>query len=65
MSNIPSLDLNDFLSNDNKKKQDFVNAVGKAYQEIGFLSQDLLSNSSRNNPEQKLWPVPVIKIASN
>ena len=38
MSNIPSLDLNDFLSNDNKKKQDFVNAVGKAYQEIGFLS---------------------------
>ena len=38
MSNIPSLDLNDFLSNDNKRKQDFVNAVGKAYQEIGFLS---------------------------
>lgn len=38
MNNIPSLDLNDFLSNDNKRKQDFVNSVGKAYQEIGFLS---------------------------
>ena len=38
MSNIPSLDLNDFLSDDNNRKQDFVNAVGKAYQEIGFLS---------------------------
>ena len=38
MSNIPSLDLNDFLSNDNRRKQEFVNAVGKAYQEIGFLS---------------------------
>ena len=38
MSNIPSLDLNDFLSNDKKRKDDFVKSVGKAYQEIGFLS---------------------------
>ena len=38
MSNIPSLDLNDFLSNDKKRKDDFVKSVGKAYQKIGFLS---------------------------
>ena len=38
MSNIPSLDLNDFLSDDTNRKQSFVSAVGKAYQEIGFLS---------------------------
>ena len=38
MNNIPSLNLNDFLSNDKKRKNDFVNSVGKAYQEIGFLS---------------------------
>jgi len=38
MSNIPSLDLNDFLSDDSNRKQSFVNLIGKAYQEIGFLS---------------------------
>ena len=38
MSNITSLDLNDFLSNDKKRKDDFVKSIGKAYQEIGFLS---------------------------
>ena len=38
MNNIPSLNLTDFLSNDKKRKNDFVNSVGKAYQEIGFLS---------------------------
>jgi isopenicillin N synthase-like dioxygenase len=38
MSNIPSLDLNEFLSNDKNKKDNFVKSVGKAYQEIGFLS---------------------------
>ena len=32
MSNIPSLDLNDFLSDDTNRKQSFVSAVGKAYQ---------------------------------
>ena len=38
MSNIPSLDLNDFLSYDKTRKDAFVKSVGKAYQEIGFLS---------------------------
>ena len=38
MSNIPSVDLSDFLSNDKELKDVFVKKVGKAYQEIGFLS---------------------------
>ena len=38
MSNIPSVNLLDFLSNDKELKDAFVNKVGKAYQEIGFLS---------------------------
>ena len=38
MSNIPSVDLSDFLSNDKELKDAFVKKVGKAYQEIGFLS---------------------------
>ena len=48
MSNIPSLDLNDFLSNDKIRKDTFVKSVGKAYQEIGFLSlkNHFLSNDN-------------------
>ncbi len=38
MNNIPSVDLADFLSEDPKKKQDFVNSIGQAYEEIGFVS---------------------------
>jgi len=38
MNKIPSVDLNDFISNDFAKKQDFVNAIGKAYEEIGFVA---------------------------
>ena len=38
MTNIPSVDLSDFLSNDKELKDAFVKKVGKAYQEIGFLS---------------------------
>ena len=51
MSNIPSLDLNDFLSNDKKRKDEFVKSVGKAYQEIGFLSlkNHFLSNDNVEN----------------
>jgi len=36
MSNIPSLDLNDFLSDDNNRKQDFVNAVEKHIKKLDF-----------------------------
>ena len=35
---IPSVDLNDFISNDPDKKQKFVNEIGKAYEDIGFVA---------------------------
>ncbi|NPD44563.1 MULTISPECIES: isopenicillin N synthase family oxygenase [unclassified Lentimicrobium] len=35
---IPSVNLNDFTSDDAKRKNDFVQAIGKAYQEIGFVA---------------------------
>jgi len=51
MQNIPSVDLRDFLSDDPVRKQKFVNEIGKAYEEIGFvalkghfLSDELVKN---------------------
>lgn len=38
MQNIPSVNLRDFLSDDPVRKQKFVNEIGKAYEEIGFVS---------------------------
>ncbi|WP_283640850.1 isopenicillin N synthase family dioxygenase [Mesonia mobilis] len=38
MNNIPSVDLADFISEDPKRKEKFVNEIGKAYEEIGFVS---------------------------
>ena len=38
MNNIPSVDLADFLSDDPQKKQKFVDEIGKAYEEIGFVA---------------------------
>jgi len=38
MNNIPSVDLNKFLSQDKQLKQSFVNEIGSAYEEIGFVS---------------------------
>ena len=38
MPNIPSVDLNNFLSDDQLLKQEFVNKLGKAYQDIGFVA---------------------------
>ena len=38
MSNIPSVNLSDFLSKDESHRKDFVSKIGKAYQEIGFVS---------------------------
>ena len=35
---IPSVDLADFLSNDLEKKNAFVLALGKAYEEVGFVA---------------------------
>jgi isopenicillin N synthase-like dioxygenase len=38
MKNIPSVDLNDFLSDDPNRKQKFVNEIGTAYTNIGFVA---------------------------
>lgn len=38
MNKIPSVDLTDFLSEDPKKKQKFIDEIGKAYEEIGFVA---------------------------
>lgn len=35
---IPSVDLSDFLSEDPARKQKFVEEIGKAYEEIGFVA---------------------------
>ena len=38
MNIIPSVNLKDFLSDDPVRKQNFVDAIGKAYEEIGFVA---------------------------
>ncbi|MCX7549689.1 isopenicillin N synthase family dioxygenase [Xanthomarina sp. F2636L] len=38
MNNIPSVNLNDFTSGDPVRKQKFVDEIGKAYEDIGFVA---------------------------
>ncbi|WP_324026993.1 2-oxoglutarate and iron-dependent oxygenase domain-containing protein [Maribacter sp. BPC-D8] len=38
MSLVPSVDLSDFLSEDPKRKLKFINEIGKAFEEIGFVA---------------------------
>ena len=38
MSLVPSVDLSDFISEDPKRKQKFINEIGKAFEEIGFVA---------------------------
>ncbi len=38
MNTIPSVDLADFTCNDPIRKQNFVNRIGNAYEEIGFVA---------------------------
>ncbi|GAA3608312.1 2-oxoglutarate and iron-dependent oxygenase domain-containing protein [Flavivirga amylovorans] len=38
MTSIPSVDLSDFISDNPTKKQQFVDAIGKAYEDIGFVA---------------------------
>ena len=38
MNKIPSLDLRDFLSEDPHRKKEFVQSIGKTFQEIGFCA---------------------------
>lgn len=38
MNKVPSVDLSDFLSEDPARKQQFINEIGKAYEDIGFVA---------------------------
>lgn len=38
MTNIPSVDLADFLSDDPKRKEKFISEIGAAYEDIGFVA---------------------------
>jgi isopenicillin N synthase-like dioxygenase len=38
MNHIPSVNLSDFISNDPVKKAQFVQQIGKAYEDIGFVA---------------------------
>ncbi len=38
MNTIPSVDLQDFISEDKQRKASFVKAIGEAYESIGFVS---------------------------
>jgi len=38
MTRIPSVDLQDFLSEDVERKQKFINEIGNAYETIGFVA---------------------------
>ncbi len=38
MKNIPSVDLSDFLSDDPSRKEKFIQKIGNAYEEIGFVA---------------------------
>ena len=38
MKQIPSVNLSDFLSDDPNKRQNFIENIGKAYEEIGFVA---------------------------
>jgi isopenicillin N synthase-like dioxygenase len=38
MMTIPVVDLADFLSGDAEKKKNFVTALGKAYEDVGFVA---------------------------
>lgn len=38
MTNIPSVDLADFLSDDPKRKEKFIREIGSAYEDIGFVA---------------------------
>ena len=49
--NIPSLDLNDFLSVDYSKKEKFVKDIGEAYEKIGFIALKGHFLSSKNIEE--------------
>jgi len=55
---IPTVDLADFLSTDNSRKNNFVQSLGKAYEEVGFvavknhgITDELISELYKNTQE--------------
>ena len=64
MNKIPSVNLNDFLSNDTELKQKFVSEIGHAYESIGFVAlkghflKDALVDSLYNEVK-KFFDMPV------
>ena len=64
MNKIPSVNLNDFLSNDAELKQKFVSEIGHAYESIGFVAlkghflKDTLVDSLYNEVK-KFFDMPV------
>jgi isopenicillin N synthase-like dioxygenase len=53
---IPSIDLKDFISGDLKRKEKFVQELGYAYEEIGFVAVKghLLSEETAENLYQQV-----------
>ena len=73
--NIPVVDLSDFLSGDKRRKEKFVQDLGKAYEEVGFVavknhgvSDELISDLYRNVQEffslpleqKKAYEIPLL-----
>jgi isopenicillin N synthase-like dioxygenase len=53
MENIPSVDLSDFLSGNEARKQKFIKEIGEAYEEIGFVA--LKSHFLSDELSEKLY----------
>ncbi len=53
MTNIPSVDLADFLSEDPARKKRFIDQIGRAYEEIGFVA--LKNHFLTEDLEKKLY----------
>lgn len=53
MENIPSVDLSDFLSGNETRKQKFIKEIGEAYEEIGFVA--LRSHFLSDELSEKLY----------
>lgn len=50
VDSIPTLNLNDFLTGDRQEKQSFIDALGDAYESIGFVA---ISNHGYSNGSQE------------
>ncbi|TNE81931.1 MAG: isopenicillin N synthase family oxygenase [Bacteroidetes bacterium] len=53
--NIPSVDLADFLSGDENAKQAFVQALGEAYEKVGFVA--LKNHGFEKDQEERLYEI--------